>query len=140
MAPMAAKSAEKPARAVVTRLRAAGHVAYFAGGSVRDRLLGIETRGDFDVATDARPDEVQKLFPHTVAVGAQFGVILVVENGVRVEVATFRAGDAYIDGRHPVSVRFTTPQEDAARRDFTINGMFGDPDSGEVLDFVGGRQ
>jgi poly(A) polymerase len=134
-----ARSAERVARRVVARLRDAGHVAYFAGGSVRDGLLGIATHGDFDVATDARPDEVQRLFPRTVAVGAQFGVILVVEDGVRVEVATFRADDAYVDGRHPVSVRFTTPQEDAARRDFTINGMFADPESGEVLDFVGGR-
>jgi len=133
-------SGETVARRVVARLREAGHAAYFAGGSVRDRLLGIDTHGDFDVATDARPEEVQRLFPRTVAVGAQFGVILVVEGGVRVEVATFRADDAYVDGRHPVSVRFTTPQEDAARRDFTINGMFADPETGEVLDFVGGRQ
>ena len=131
---------ESVARQVVARLREAGHVAYFAGGCVRDRLLGVPPYGDFDVATSARPGEVQSLFPHTVAVGAQFGVILVVEGGVRVEVATFRADDAYVDGRHPVSVRFTTPEEDAARRDFTINGMFADPFSEEILDFVGGRR
>ena len=133
-------TAERVARDVVARLQSAGHVAYFAGGSVRDRLLGLEPHGDFDVATSARPDEVQRLFARTVAVGAQFGVILVVDRDTRVEVATFRADDAYVDGRHPVSVRFTTPEEDAARRDFTINGMFADPETGEVLDFVGGRQ
>src|SRR5262249_38518678 len=116
------------------------HQAYLAGGCVRDRLLGLEQPiGDFDVATSARPEEVQRLFPHTIAVGAQFGVILVVEGDARVEVATFRADEAYVDGRHPSSVRFTTPQEDAARRDFTINGMFEDTRTGEVLDFVGGR-
>src|SRR5438105_2592285 len=136
--------AENPvavARGIVLRLRDAGHQAYFAGGCVRDRLLGIDPpHGDFDVATSARPAEVERLFPHTVAVGAQFGVILVVEGDARVEVATFRADDAYVDGRHPTSVRFTTPEEDAERRDFTINGMFADPVSGEVLDFVGGRR
>ena len=132
---------EAVARGIVLRLREAGHRAYFAGGCVRDRLLGIDPpHGDFDVATSARPAEVERLFPHTVAVGAQFGVILVVEGDVRVEVATFRADDAYVDGRHPTSVRFTTPEEDAARRDFTITGMFADPVSGEVLDFVGGRR
>ena len=132
-------TAERVARDVVARLQSAGHVAYFAGGSVRDRLLGLEPHGDFDVATSARPDEVQRLFARTVAVGAQFGVILVVDRDTRVEVATFRADDAYVDGRHPVSVRFTTPEEDAARRDFTINGMFADPFTGEIFDFVGGR-
>jgi poly(A) polymerase len=140
MSAMAGRDAESVARGVVDRLRRAGHVAYFAGGCVRDRLLGESPRGDFDVATSARPEEVQRLFPRTIAVGAQFGVILVVEGEARVEVATFRADDAYVDGRHPVSVRFTTPEEDAARRDFTINGMFADPVSGEILDYVGGRE
>jgi tRNA nucleotidyltransferase/poly(A) polymerase len=138
---MAQSDAESIARAVVTRLREAGHIAYFAGGCVRDRLLGVtRPHDDYDVATNARPEEVQRLFPHTVAVGAQFGVILVIEGGLRVEVATFRADDAYVDGRRPVSVRFTTPEEDAARRDFTINGMFADPFDWQVLDFVGGRR
>ncbi|MET0153769.1 MAG: CCA tRNA nucleotidyltransferase [Candidatus Binatia bacterium] len=133
--------AESTARAIVARLREAGHAAYFAGGCVRDRLLGVErAHDDYDVATSARPEEVQRLFPHTVAVGAQFGVILVIEGDVGVEVATFRADDAYVDGRHPVAVRFTTPEEDAARRDFTINGMFADPFDGRVLDFVGGQR
>jgi poly(A) polymerase len=138
---MAQADAESIARAIVTRLREAGHVAYFAGGCVRDRLLGVpRPHDDYDVATSARPEEVQRLFPRTVAVGAQFGVILVIEDGLRVEVATFRADDAYVDGRHPVAVRFTTPEEDAARRDFTINGMFADPFDWRVLDFVGGRR
>ncbi|MBI2963716.1 MAG: CCA tRNA nucleotidyltransferase, partial [Deltaproteobacteria bacterium] len=118
----------------------AGHVAYFAGGCVRDHLLGRPPVGDFDVATSARPEAVQRLFPRTVAVGAQFGVILVLHDDVRVEVATFRADEAYVDGRHPVAVRFTTPEEDAARRDFTINGMFADPFTWQVHDFVGGRE
>ena len=137
---MAAPNAESVARAIVTRLRENGHVAYFAGGCVRDHLLGRAAPGDVDVATSARPEEVQKLFPRTVAVGAQFGVILVVEGEVHVEVATFRADDAYIDGRHPVAIRYTTPEEDAARRDFTVNGMFADPFTWEVKDYVGGRE
>ncbi|MBI2962971.1 MAG: CCA tRNA nucleotidyltransferase, partial [Deltaproteobacteria bacterium] len=137
---MAADDAEAAARAVVERLRRAGHVAYFAGGCVRDHLLGRPPVGDFDVATSARPEAVQRLFPRTVAVGAQFGVILVLHDDVRVEVATFRADEAYVDGRHPVAVRFTTPEEDAARRDFTINGMFADPFTWQVHDFVGGRE
>ncbi len=140
MDPMAANG-EGVARGIVARLRDRGHQAYLAGGCVRDRLLGLaRPAGDFDVATSARPEEVERLFGHTIAVGAQFGVILVVEGDVRVEVATFRADDAYVDGRHPSSIRFTTPEEDAARRDFTINGMFEDPVTGEVLDFVGGRR
>src|SRR5437762_5685317 len=134
-------SGESVARGIIDRLRDHGHQAYLAGGCVRDRLLGLSRPvGDFDVATSARPEEVQRLFAHTIAVGAQFGVMLVVEGDVRVEVATFRADEAYLDGRHPSSVRFTTPEEDAARRDFTINGMFEDPVTGEVLDFVGGRR
>jgi poly(A) polymerase len=135
---MASAQAEIVARGIVARLREAGHVAYFAGGCVRDHLLGVPRGGDFDVATSARPEEVRQLFAHTVGVGAHFGVILVVEGDERVEVATFRADDAYVDGRHPTSVRFTTAEEDAARRDFTINGMFADPFTWEVRDYVGG--
>jgi poly(A) polymerase len=123
---------------VVTRLRAAGYRAYFAGGCVRDRLLGT-VPSDFDVATDAPAAVVQRLFERTVPVGVQFGVVLVLIDGQPIEVATFRADAAYEDGRHPVSVRFTTPEEDARRRDFTINGMFLDPESGDVIDYVGGR-
>ncbi|MGH7855883.1 MAG: CCA tRNA nucleotidyltransferase [Candidatus Binatia bacterium] len=126
---------------IVRRLRDAGHTAVLAGGCVRDRLLGLEDpAGDYDVATSARPEEVQRLFPRNVSVGAQFGVILVLGDGVKVEVATFRSDDAYVDGRHPQSVRFTTPEEDARRRDFTINGMFYDPIEDRVLDYVGGRE
>ena len=129
---------ERAARAVVRELRARGHVAYFAGGCVRDHVRG-EPPADFDVATDASADRVQSLFARTVPVGAQFGVVLVVIKGQPIEVATFRADAEYLDGRHPVSVRAAAPEEDARRRDFTINGMFLDPETGEVLDFVGGR-
>jgi len=129
---------EKTARDVAARLRERGHLAYFAGGCVRDIVRG-ETPKDFDIATDANPEAVQKLFPHTYAVGAHFGVILVVENGFQFEVATFRADDVYVDGRRPSSVHFSSPEEDARRRDFTINGMFYDPVAEKVIDFVGGR-
>lgn len=131
-------AAERAARSVVRRLRDAGHRAYFAGGCVRDWLRG-EHPTDFDVATDADVDAVQHLFPRTVPVGAQFGVVLVMVNGHPIEVATFRADAEYLDGRRPVSVRPAAPEEDAQRRDFTINGMFRDPDTGKVLDFVGGQ-
>jgi len=123
---------------VARTLRAAGHQAYFAGGCVRDALLGREPQ-DYDVATSAQPGEVQALFPATEAVGAAFGVILVLLEGEAHEVATFRADGPYLDGRHPESVRFCGPAEDARRRDFTVNGMFQDPESGEILDFVGGK-
>ncbi len=129
---------EKTARDVAARLRDSGHIAYFAGGCVRDIVRG-QTPKDFDIATDAKPEVVQKLFPRTYAVGAHFGVILVVENGFQFEVATFRSDDAYIDGRHPSAVHFSSPEEDARRRDFTINGMFYDPVAAKVIDFVGGH-
>src|SRR5438477_721865 len=129
---------EKTARDVAARLRESGHLAYLAGGCVRDIVRG-ETPKDFDIATDADPEAVQKLFPHTYAVGAHFGVILVVENGFQFEVATFRADDVYVDGRRPSAVHFSSPEEDAKRRDFTINGMFFDPGTEQVIDFVGGR-
>jgi poly(A) polymerase len=129
---------EKTARRIAERLRERGHIAYFAGGCVRDLVLG-KTPKDFDVATDAKPELVQKIFPRTYAVGAHFGVIVVVEDGFQFEVATFRADGVYLDHRHPVDVRFSSPEEDARRRDFTINGMFFDPEKNEVIDFVGGR-
>ena len=129
---------EKTAREVAQRLRAAGHIAYFAGGCVRDMVRGLAAK-DFDIATDATPEIVQRIFPHTYAVGAHFGVVVVVENGSNFEVATFRSDGAYLDHRHPVDVRFSSPEEDAKRRDFTINGMFFDPEKNEVIDFVGGR-
>ena len=123
---------------VVETLRRHGYTAYFAGGCVRDRLLGVAAK-DFDVATDARPDAVQSLFSRTIPVGVEFGVCLVVVNGQTVEVATFRADGHYLDGRRPATVRFTTAQEDARRRDFTINGMFYDPIVDRIIDHVGGQ-
>jgi poly(A) polymerase len=130
---------ETTARSLVDRLRAAGHVAYFAGGCVRDLVRG-QTPKDVDIATDARPEEVQKLFRRTYAIGAHFGVIVVLENEWQFEVATFRSDGAYLDGRHPVAVNFSSPEDDARRRDFTINGMFFDPPNDAVIDFVGGRE
>lgn len=129
---------ENAARSIVRKLRGAGHVAYYAGGSVRDLLRG-QVPKDIDVATDARPEAVQKMFSRTYAVGAHFGVIVVLENGFQFEVATFRSDDAYLDGRRPSEVHFASAEEDAARRDFTVNGMFFDPEANEVIDFVGGR-
>jgi poly(A) polymerase len=126
------------ARSLVERLRHAGHIAYWAGGCVRDLVRGKVPK-DVDIATDARPEEVQQLFRRTYAVGAHFGVIVVLENDFQFEVATFRSDGAYLDGRHPAEVHFSSPEEDARRRDFTINGMFFDPPNDAVIDFVGGR-
>ena len=123
---------------IARRLQQDGHTAYFAGGCVRDELLGLDPH-DYDIATSAKPAEVQKLFPHTQAVGAHFGVILVMEHGRAFEVATFRSDHEYIDGRRPEMVTFSTPEEDAARRDFTINGMFHDPVAQKFIDHVGGQ-
>ena len=134
----AIRSNREDAMAVLRRLRDAGHVAYFAGGCVRDLLLG-RTPTDYDVATDAPPARVRKLFSNTQAVGAAFGVILVRIRGSQIEVATFRAEAGYADGRHPSQVHFTTAQHDAQRRDFTINGLFLDPISDQVIDYVGGQ-
>jgi len=125
-------------------LRGAGHQAYLVGGCVRDILLG-RAAADYDVATDATPDRVQQLFPHNLAVGAQFGVILVTEDSgtgepAQVEVATFRSDIGSSDGRHPDRVVYaSSPEEDVKRRDFTINALLLDPENGQVLDFVGGR-
>jgi len=141
------------ATSIVKMLRQRGFQAYWVGGCVRDLLLGREPK-DYDVATDATPAQVMQIFPDTYAVGAQFGVVLVplpeadragLEEAApetsAVEVATFRSDLGYSDGRHPDDVRFSkTPQEDVARRDFTINGMLLDPVSGDILDFVGGRE
>ena len=116
----------KAARCVAGRLREPGLIAYFAGGCVRDMLRGLDPK-DYDIVTDAHPETVQKFFSRTYAVGAHFGVIIVLEEGFQFEVATFRSDDAYIDGRHPSAVHFSSPEKDAARRDCTINGMFFDP-------------
>ena len=129
---------ESAARSIAHRLRERGHIAYFAGGCVRDLLRGQAPK-DFDIATDARPEVVQKMFPRTYAVGAHFGVIVVLEKDFQFEVATFRSDGVYLDGRRPVEIHFATAEEDAARRDFTVNGMFFDPEKDEVIDFVGGR-
>ncbi len=151
------------AASIVQTLRQRGFQAYLVGGCVRDLLLRREPK-DYDVATNATPEQVMSIFPETYAVGAQFGVVLVpapedaapedtapenIASAVSredsgkthaVEVATFRSDIGYSDGRHPDEVRFSQdPREDVARRDFTINGMLLDPVTGEVLDFVGGR-
>lgn len=147
-----ASARQQAATHIVDRLRTAGHAAYFAGGCVRDLLLGREPL-DFDVATSATPQQVLAMFPRTFAVGAQFGVVLVVDAyeqaEILTEVATFRNDGAYKDGRRPESVSYTdSAEQDVLRRDFTINGMLIDPErlnaSGSiddaVLDFVGGRE
>lgn len=135
-------AARQAAAEIVRTLADAGHTAYFAGGCVRDELLG-RTPSDYDIATDATPDRVQKLFRKTAAVGAAFGVILVKLHGQVVEVATFRADGGYTDARRPDSVRFSSPQEDAQRRDFTVNALFLDPlaapPAPRIIDFVGGQ-
>jgi poly(A) polymerase len=124
---------------IVARLQREGHVAYFAGGSVRDRLLGKEAK-DYDIATSARPEEVQRIFPRvTDLTGRSFGVVRVLVGDQNYEVATFRQDGAYKDGRHPESVRFATAEEDAQRRDFTINGLFYDPVADRLIDYVGGE-
>jgi poly(A) polymerase len=123
---------------IVKHLRDQGHEAYLAGGCVRDFLLGEEPQ-DYDIATDAKPEVVRRLFSQTVPVGTQFGVILVILDGERFEVATFRFDGPYLDGRHPSHVRFASLKEDILRRDFTINGMMYDPVTEQVVDLVGGR-
>ena len=124
---------------VVRRLQNTGHVAMFAGGCVRDMLMG-KRPNDYDVATSARPKEVVALFRRTQKVGAKFGVVLVRIGPFSIEVATFRSDIDYEDGRHPTRVQFTDAREDAQRRDFTINGMFYDPIKRKTVDYVGGRE
>ena len=127
------------ALAIVECLRAAGYQAYWAGGCVRDLVMGREAK-DYDVATDAVPGVVAELFPGSLMVGAQFGVAMVAADAGLTEVATFRSDGLYVDGRHPSEVRYSkTPEEDVRRRDFTINGLMYDPVKERVLDFVGGQ-
>jgi len=138
------ESLRKTAEMVVQKLQKAGYTAFFAGGCVRDLLLG-QLPNDYDIATNALPDEVIKLFPDSSFVGKKFGVVRVrmsSEDGERIEleVATFRKEGCYRDGRHPVSVEFSDAETDAKRRDFTINAMFFDPVSGKLYDYVGGRE
>jgi poly(A) polymerase len=124
---------------VVRQLHKEGYTALFAGGCVRDRLLNRPAK-DYDVVTDAAPEQVTRCFRRTLQIGAQFGVVMVLTGGQQVEVATFRTEGGYQDGRHPDHVEFGSATEDASRRDFTVNGMFYDPITKEVLDFVNGQQ
>lgn len=124
---------------IVRRLFEAGFVAYFAGGWVRDQLRG-EISDEIDIATNAPPDVIIHLFEKTVPVGIAFGVVIVVKEGFQFEVSTFRKDHPYVDGRHPQGVDYSTPEKDAWRRDFTINGMFYDPLTKTLHDFVGGKQ
>jgi poly(A) polymerase len=127
------------ANSICNTLRGSGYQALLVGGCVRDMLLGLEP-ADYDVTTDATPDQIMALFPESLAVGAQFGVMLIPRDGLKVEVATFRSDVGYSDGRHPDHVVYSkTPQDDVHRRDFTVNGLLMRHDSGEVLDFVGGQ-
>lgn len=133
--------ANTTAKSIVETLVKAGHIAYYAGGWVRDFILSHpHPSDDVDIATSAHPEQVMALFPHTYAVGAAFGVVVVVVDDIQFEVATFRRDDCYVGGRKPESVTFTDPKEDALRRDFTINGMFYDPLTETIYDFVGGRE
>ncbi len=124
---------------IVKRLREKNFSALFAGGCVRDMLMGSVPE-DYDIATDARPDDVINIFERTVPVGIHYGVVLVIENGFEFEVATFRSDGTYTDGRHPDTVTFCDARGDALRRDFTINGMFYDPVDDKHFDYVGGRE
>ena len=129
----------KAAEEVAAKLARAGFEAVFAGGCVRDMLMGREPK-DFDIATSATPQSVQELFPKTFAVGAQFGVVVVLHGGYQFEVATFRVDSDYSDGRHPDAVEFGDDRTDVMRRDFTINGMLYDPKKDKVVDYVEGQQ
>ena len=124
---------------IVRELQAAGHRALFVGGCVRDELLGIPLK-DIDIATDAHPDRVLEIFPDARLVGAKFGVVVVSREEFSFEVATFRKDGVYVDHRHPASVSFGRLEDDVRRRDFTINALFHDPISGEIIDRVGGRE
>ena len=132
-------ASDSKAVAIVKRLRAAGYESFFAGGCVRDRILGLAAK-DIDITTAAKPDEIRQLFPRTIPVGAQFGVMLVLIDDEPFEVATFRHDGAYLDGRHPSEVRFGSLEEDVRRRDFTINGMVYDPIDDRIIDLVGGQK
>ncbi len=125
------------ALAVTRRLSAAGHETYFAGGAVRDAIMGNLAQ-DWDIATGATPEEVEALFARTVPVGRAFGVVIVLSGGYPFEVATFRSDGAYVDGRRPTEIRYTGPREDVMRRDFTVNGLLMAPETGEIIDHVEG--
>ncbi len=124
---------------IIETLKKAGHEAYWAGGCVRDMLLGIKPK-DFDIVTSAKPDEIEELLEHTIPIGKQFGVILAIQNSHHFEIATFRSDGGYSDGRRPDAVYFTSAKEDALRRDFTINALFYDPLEDKVIDYVEGQK
>src|SRR5688572_6802315 len=128
----------KAAKRIVEKLRLHGHEAFFAGGCVRDQIMRKKPK-DIDIATSAAPDQVLELFPGSMAVGAQFGVVLARVYGRSYEVATFRTEGPYLDGRHPSTVSFTGPKQDAQRRDFTVNGLFYDPVADRIIDYVHGK-
>lgn len=136
---MLPKPNRQDALEIVKRLQRNGYIAYWVGGCVRDMLRGVEPE-DYDVVTDATPEDVKMIFPRTVAVGESFGVVLVVMHRTPYEVATFRRDDTYSDGRRPDKIYYSTPEEDAQRRDFTVNGMFYDPIASKVYDYVGGQE
>jgi poly(A) polymerase len=131
-------TAREAAIDIIQKLTAAGYQALLAGGCVRDALMGREPK-DYDVATSARPEQVIALFPKAQTVGAHFGVVVVRRGEHTIEIATYRKDGAYTDGRHPESVTFSSPEEDAQRRDFTVNGLFEDPIQGKIIDYVGGQ-
>ena len=124
---------------ILKKLRENGFEALLAGGCVRDMLLARPAK-DYDVVTSAQPRDIIRLFKRTLTIGAHFGVVIVMINNQKVEVATFRSDIGYTDGRHPTKVKFVTAAEDAARRDFTINGMFYDPIENKVIDYVNGQE
>jgi poly(A) polymerase len=132
-------SPRETAKEIVARLQHAGFAAFWVGGSVRDFLLGREP-DDFDIATDAKPEQVEKLFKRTIPVGRKFGVMIVVEGGHQFQVATFRAEADYQDGRRPEKIIFANAEADASRRDFTVNGLFYDPRTKKIHDWVGGEK
>lgn len=123
---------------IIQILKKAGHQAYWAGGCVRDMLLGIEPK-DFDIVTSAKPDEIENILEHTIPIGKKFGVILAIQNKHHFEIATFRSDSGYSDGRRPDAIEFTNARQDALRRDFTINAMFYDPTTDEIMDYVDGQ-
>ncbi|MBN1902957.1 CCA tRNA nucleotidyltransferase [Candidatus Sumerlaeota bacterium] len=130
---------EKAALRIIRKLKKSGYKAYFVGGCIRNKILNLPLE-DIDIATNALPDVLMSLFPRTLSVGAHFGVILVLDKDIATEVATFRSDGIYLDNRHPSEVHFSDPQKDAMRRDFTINALFWDPTTGELLDFVHGQK
>jgi poly(A) polymerase len=131
---------EQAALSIVRRLTENGYQALYAGGFVRDTLLGAPEKGDIDIATNATPETIAEIFPQVIGVGEHFGVMIVVKNAIPFEVATFRSDVGILDGRHPSRVVYVDARHDAERRDFTVNGMFFDPLEGKLLDYVHGQE